>query len=164
MFLNLCKSWNIKTCTTTRSLVFFISVECGGSTYGTECNELCGHCVNNETCYHVNGSCANGCAAGWENDVCKKSKHLLIHYIWITLKKYHRKHLLPHKKNGLNKKCYRTWRYFAPLYASSLSFIQSVNRVTLDWCVRMNAVPIAWILYHVITWQGHVTADVKMAG
>lgn len=62
-------------------MVFFISVECGGSTYGTECNELCGHCVNNETCYHVNGSCANGCAAGWENDVCKKSKLLLIHYI-----------------------------------------------------------------------------------
>lgn len=64
----------------------------------------------------------------------------------------------------LNKNCYRTWRYFAPLYATSISFIQNVILVTLDWCVRMNAVPIAWILYHVITWQGHVTAGVKMAG
>lgn len=68
------------------------------------------------------------------------------------------------KHDELNKNCYRTWRYFAPVYASPLSFMQSVIRVTLDWCVRMNAVPIAWILCHVITWQGHVTADVKMAG
>lgn len=75
-------SGNKQTCATTRSYFFFkISVECGGSTYGTDCNESCGHCVNNETCYHVNGSCANGCAAGWENDVCKKSKHLLIQFI-----------------------------------------------------------------------------------
>lgn len=74
-------SENKQTCTTIRLCFSYISVECGGSTYGTECNKSCGHCVNNETCYHVNGSCANGCAAGWENDVCKKSKHLLIHYI-----------------------------------------------------------------------------------
>lgn len=88
---------------------------------------------------------------------------------WFIIFELHLKNIIVNtsfriKKNGLNKKCYRTWRYFAPLYASSLSFIQSVNRVTLDWCVRMNAVPIAWILYHVITWQGHVTADVKMDG
>lgn len=62
-------------------MVFFILVECGGLMYGIECNELCGYCVNNEICYYVNGSCVNGCVVGWENDVCKKSKYLLIYYI-----------------------------------------------------------------------------------
>lgn len=53
--------------------------ECETSKYGKDCKSSCGHCVNDETCNHVNGSCANGCAAGWENDICDKSKLMFVH-------------------------------------------------------------------------------------
>ena len=52
--------------------------ECETSKYGKDCKNSCGHCVNNDNCNHVNGSCANGCAAGWENDICNKGKLMFV--------------------------------------------------------------------------------------
>lgn len=82
----------------------------------------------------------------------------------LYFKKNHSNPFLRQKNWNGKKNCFRTLRCFAPSCTFPISFVQSVIRVTLDWCVRMNAVSIAWILYLVITWQGHVTADVKMAG
>lgn len=44
---------------------------CPVGKYGLICREICGHCHNNSECYHGNGTCLEGCKAGfWEHD-CK---------------------------------------------------------------------------------------------
>lgn len=44
--------------------------------YGVNCVEKCGNCKNNESCDIVNGTCPNGCAAGYNGTVCKDGKFL----------------------------------------------------------------------------------------
>lgn len=51
--------------------------------YGVNCVEKCGNCKNNETCDIVNGTCPNGCAAGYNGTVCKDGK-----FLWATIKIY----------------------------------------------------------------------------
>ncbi|XP_061170989.1 receptor-type tyrosine-protein phosphatase T-like [Saccostrea echinata] len=38
--------------------------------YGNNCNQSCGHCLNNAQCYHINGTCLDGCFAGYEGQLC----------------------------------------------------------------------------------------------
>lgn len=45
---------------------------CQNNTYGTECSEFCGHCLNEQQCNHVNGTCHNGCEAGYHSDSCTR--------------------------------------------------------------------------------------------
>eukprot|EP00105_Crassostrea_gigas_P011263 XP_011426840.1 PREDICTED: receptor-type tyrosine-protein phosphatase mu-like isoform X2 [Crassostrea gigas] len=48
-----------------------IDQNCQMGMYGVNCVEKCGNCKNNETCDIVNGTCPNGCAAGYNGTVCK---------------------------------------------------------------------------------------------
>ena len=34
----------------------------------------CGNCYGGDTCNHVNGTCARGCAPGWQEDTCLQGK------------------------------------------------------------------------------------------
>lgn len=51
-----------------------ISVECDGHKFGQNCSNTCGHCLGNEQCYPVNGSCLNGCILGYHGTNCTQGK------------------------------------------------------------------------------------------
>ncbi|KAK3801336.1 hypothetical protein RRG08_049102 [Elysia crispata] len=46
--------------------------ECPSGKYGENCNERCSvHCAGqNNTCYHINGTCAEGCDPGYTGETC----------------------------------------------------------------------------------------------
>lgn len=44
---------------------------CDISFYGVRCTEKCGHCSDGNLCDHINGTCATGCSAGYQGDLCK---------------------------------------------------------------------------------------------
>ena len=46
--------------------------ECETGTYGRKCGNICGHCLNQTDCFHENGTCLNGCSAGYLGNLCKK--------------------------------------------------------------------------------------------
>ncbi|XP_062600827.1 multiple epidermal growth factor-like domains protein 10 [Saccostrea cucullata] len=45
--------------------------ECNDGRYGQDCELRCGACLGNKTCHHINGSCPEGCDAGYRGDLCK---------------------------------------------------------------------------------------------
>lgn len=47
---------------------------CGNGTYGLDCGELCGHCLDKKECLNVNGSCLTGCKNGFWGPFCKLRK------------------------------------------------------------------------------------------
>lgn len=47
---------------------------CGKGKYGINCSQTCGHCFNNTACHHENGTCQQGCAAGYKTHKCNTSK------------------------------------------------------------------------------------------
>ena len=55
---------------------FFI--DCNQGTYGLGCKQTCGNCMNNETCFYINGSCLAGCDPGYEGEKCNIG--MLIHF------------------------------------------------------------------------------------
>ena len=61
-------------------------VACNNGTFGQDCNYTCGYCLDQEVCYHSNGTCFNGCDAGYAGESCIESKHPLLQDIFV---KYH---------------------------------------------------------------------------
>lgn len=49
-------------------------VECQNNKYGAECSEDCGHCLDGTQCDNVNGTCYNGCEAGYHKTRCKRGR------------------------------------------------------------------------------------------
>ena len=59
-----------------------VLLACGPDSYGQDCNNACGGCKGYNNCHHVNGTCADGCMAGFKGALCLDGK-LLAHYsIW----------------------------------------------------------------------------------
>ena len=46
-------------------------IECDNGTYGKECKASCGHCLNQEPCFHINGTCLTGCESGYLGNLCQ---------------------------------------------------------------------------------------------
>lgn len=63
-------------CTLRNNHLIIISTECKAGEFGQNCTESCGNCVQNEACHHVNGSCLNGCDAGYEGTNCTQGKSI----------------------------------------------------------------------------------------
>ncbi|XP_021359822.1 multiple epidermal growth factor-like domains protein 10 isoform X1 [Mizuhopecten yessoensis] len=58
-----CKDgWRTDTC----------SQKCDQGSYGTNCSGMCGSCMSNDTCHHINGHCSRGCTAGFKGELCDK--------------------------------------------------------------------------------------------
>lgn len=49
-----------------------ILTDCDERMFGERCSSSCGHCLGSEQCHHINGTCMNGCASGYESDFCTK--------------------------------------------------------------------------------------------
>lgn len=44
---------------------------CTTGWYGQNCSMECSdHCLDNDTCFHVNGTCLRGCAPGYRGPTC----------------------------------------------------------------------------------------------
>lgn len=56
----------------------FMVPACDNGTYGTDCMEFCGKCLDNEQCHHINGTCFSGCDPGYQGLNCTESKLLYI--------------------------------------------------------------------------------------
>ena len=65
---------------------------CEMGTYGSNCSETCGHCV--DFCNNTDGRCHGGCQAGWQGDRCLQDKsgtcvlcftNIQIHYLVRTM-------------------------------------------------------------------------------
>lgn len=41
-------------------------LECSNKTYGLNCLDTCGACLDSSPCHHVDGSCPSGCNPGWQ--------------------------------------------------------------------------------------------------
>lgn len=48
--------------------------DCDGKMFGDNCSKSCGDCLGSEQCHHINGTCLNGCASGYEGELCTKGK------------------------------------------------------------------------------------------
>ncbi|XP_061180803.1 scavenger receptor class F member 2-like [Saccostrea echinata] len=46
---------------------------CSPGRYGRGCLKLCGHCVGNKTCHHVNGLCPGLCQPGYQQEKCNET-------------------------------------------------------------------------------------------
>ena len=54
----------------------FVVTACDNGTYGADCMEFCGKCLDNEQCHHINGTCFSGCDPGYQGLNCTESKLL----------------------------------------------------------------------------------------
>lgn len=59
-------------CSFVPSLIWILA--CSIGKYGINCSQTCGHCFNNPACHHENGTCTQGCAAGYQTHKCNTSK------------------------------------------------------------------------------------------
>lgn len=51
---------------------------CLNNTYGAGCLEICGQCLSEQQCNHINGTCTIGCEPGYYSDQCKIGKVLAL--------------------------------------------------------------------------------------
>ena len=47
---------------------------CANGTFGTNCTEDCGNCLDEEFCNFETGTCPSGCAPGWTGEFCKDGR------------------------------------------------------------------------------------------
>lgn len=57
-------------------LVLFCLLACVPGMCGENHTEVCGHCLQNSTCDHVDGTCENGCEAGYQGRDCKSGRQI----------------------------------------------------------------------------------------
>ena len=53
---------------------FFFFLECPGGTFGSNCSQACGQCI--DTCNFVNGSCSGNCLAGYKGELCNEGQYI----------------------------------------------------------------------------------------
>lgn len=52
--------------------VFYYIIECNDRKYGDGCQRKCRLCLNMTQCDHVNGTCSQGCEAGYQGQMCEQ--------------------------------------------------------------------------------------------
>lgn len=63
-------------------------VACPKGTFGQNCRKTCGNCLHNTTCNHENGTCPNGCDAGFKGQYCStcEFENTWVTYFWAAFK------------------------------------------------------------------------------
>lgn len=51
---------------------FAYFAECKEGKFGQNCKHSCGHCLNNEQCNYINGTCPDGCDLGFQGSNCRQ--------------------------------------------------------------------------------------------
>lgn len=60
--------------------VTILFIECDGGLFGVNCSTTCGHCLNNQQCHHLDGTCAKGCDPGYMGDNCAEGRNTFFYY------------------------------------------------------------------------------------
>lgn len=58
----------------------YVFTACNTGSYGIDCKERCGHCLDVYKCSYTNGVCLTGCVAGYQGNLCK-TRELIFHSI-----------------------------------------------------------------------------------
>ena len=66
--------------------IFFI-LACENLTYGLDCREVCGNCLNLKQCNHINGSCMEGCDPGFQGEKCVRGTFTNLVFLHIYYKR-----------------------------------------------------------------------------
>lgn len=61
-------------------LLLFVIGDCEIGSYGVDCSETCGHCLDVRQCSNSNGICLKGCDAGYQGAICKTREYMF--FIW----------------------------------------------------------------------------------
>lgn len=78
---------------------FYYIIECNDRKYGDGCQRKCGLCLNMTQCDHVNGTCSQGCEAGYQGQMCEQGQWHVIRKLFETLiDKFFMYHLRNQKK------------------------------------------------------------------
>lgn len=51
---------------------------CEKGSFGIDCQNRCGHCLDHDQCYHTNGTCLTGCDVGYQGHLCTTRRYCLI--------------------------------------------------------------------------------------
>ena len=62
----------MSTPTKKKSFFPFVVIVCDQGTFGEDCNDACGNCLDNDGCNHINGTCLTGCKPGFQGSLCQK--------------------------------------------------------------------------------------------
>ena len=66
-------------------IYYYLPSECDGRTFGQNCSQICGKCLNNEQCHHINGRCLNGCVSGYGGTNCTEGTDKTIKVFLVFL-------------------------------------------------------------------------------
>lgn len=56
-------------------IIYSFYTECNTGEYGINCSKSCGNCYNQSQCHNVDGSCSEGCSAGYKGSLCTDRKY-----------------------------------------------------------------------------------------
>ena len=80
----------------TSYMITLFLTACVAGTYGNNCNNTCGNCLNADDCFHTNGTCLTGCDPGYTGALCKTRKKIdlflnlwWLKYIYIKTEGWH---------------------------------------------------------------------------
>lgn len=59
-----------------------IKTECNGGTFGKDCSNQCGFCLNKEQCNYKDGSCLHGCDSGYHGLQCRHGGYIEYEIMW----------------------------------------------------------------------------------
>lgn len=68
------------------SCLIFLTA-CNKGSYGVDCKETCGNCRDLNLCLHINGTCLNGCDAGYQGYLCKTRIYFIQKFIYQCIDK-----------------------------------------------------------------------------
>ena len=52
--------------------------------FGKHCQEVCGKCLNDGQCHHINGSCLYGCNPGYYGIDCREGTHTWSQQVYLA--------------------------------------------------------------------------------
>lgn len=97
--------------------IYYIT-ECPFGTFGNNCRQECGHCLEKYHCHHINGSCLNGCLQGYRGEQCKHRKCFQSNILYLN------KRLMihiAHLNNGFLHQSISVYLYIS-IYFSVINF------------------------------------------
>lgn len=121
--------------------MFLSYLECTHGFFGTQCKEHCrGHCMNNESCSHVSGTCSRGCQDGYTGEYCNNCKMNIV-VKQIVLDDFH-------IQNNLYSSCLNNLACKFGYYGQNCSRICSVNCKTCQHTVGLCSCTAGWHGFH----------------
>lgn len=83
--------------------------ECPSGTFGNNCRQECGYCLEKYHCHHINGSCLDRCLQGFRGEQCKHSKCFQFNMFYLNKRLMSH---IAHMNNGFSYHSISVFWYF----------------------------------------------------